>query len=181
MCVCVSATGHTGHSRGLLASPIQPRTGGSVARPADSSSGTLAGGPERNFKLFFIKNKKGRTEGHVSDNDLTCSRLISAHLPTGRTARETRRLPGAPSDPLRPPLPPSPLSPVRRLAVRSPLNQNGGTRLLEVLPLDLYFHVQVDAHLGQVAADYSLGRAEFQVSLVFHLYQRNAQTLWVCA
>lgn len=49
--------------------------------------------------------------------------------------------------------------------------QNGGTRLLEVLPLDLYFNVQVGVTFSQIAGDYNLELAEFQVSLVFHLYK----------
>lgn len=91
---------------------------------------------------------RSRTEGHVSDIDLTCSRLIVAHLPTGRTTHK-----GALSD-----------APSYRLTV-STFYQNGGTRLLEVLSLDLYLDVQIGATFSQNAGDYHLELAEYQVSL----------------
>lgn len=91
---------------------------------------------------------RSRSEGHVSDIDLTCSRLIVAHLPTGRTTHK-----GALSD-----------APSYRLTV-STFYQNGGTRLLEVLSLDLYLDVQIGATFSQNAGDYHLELAEYQVSL----------------
>lgn len=45
--------------------------------------------------------------------------------------------------------------------------------MLEVLSLDLYFNVQVGVTFGEVAGDYHLELAEFQVSLVFHLYKHT--------
>lgn len=49
---------------------------GVFSRPADSSV--------KDTGVWSIFSRS-RTEGHVSDIDLTCSRLIVAHLPTGRT------------------------------------------------------------------------------------------------
>lgn len=91
---------------------------------------------------------RSRTEGHASDIDLTCSRLIVAHLPTGRTTHK-----GALSD-----------APSYRLTV-STFSQNGGTRLLEVLSLDLYLDVQIGVTFSQNAGDYHLELAEYQVSV----------------
>lgn len=99
---------------------------------------------------------RSRTEGHVSDIDLTCSRLIVAHLPTGRTTHK-----GALSD-----------APSYRLTV-STFSQHGGTRLLEVLPLDLYLDVQIGVTFGQNAGDYNLELAEYQVSLALHFAQTH--------
>lgn len=44
---------------------------------------------------------------------------------------------------------------------------------MEVLSLDLYFNVQVGVTFCQIAGDYNLELAEFQVSLVFHLYKHT--------
>lgn len=44
--------------------------------------------------------------------------------------------------------------------------------MLEVLPLDLYFNVQVGVTLSEIVGDYNLELAESQVSLLFHLYKR---------
>lgn len=95
-----------------------------------------------------------RTEGHASDIDLTCSRLIVAHLPTRRTTHK-----GALSD-----------APSYRLTV-STFYQHGGTRLLEVLSLDLYLDVQIGDTFSQNAGDYNLELAEYQVSFVLHFAQ----------
>ncbi len=45
--------------------------------------------------------------------------------------------------------------------------------MLEVLSLDLYFNVQVGVAFSKIAGDYNLELAEFQVSLVFHLYKHS--------
>ncbi len=54
--------------------------------------------------------------------------------------------------------------------------QNGGTRLLEVLSLDLYINVQVGATFSKIAGDHNLELAKFQVSLAFHLYKHTKLT-----
>lgn len=97
---------------------------------------------------------RSRTEGHVSDIDLTCSRLIVAHLPTGRTTHK-----GALSD-----------APSYWLTV-STVYHHGGTRLLEVLSLDLYLDVQIGVTFSQNAGDYNLELAEYQVSRALHFAQ----------
>lgn len=42
---------------------------------------------------------------------------------------------------------------------------------MEVLPLDLYFNVQVGLTFSKITGDYNLELAESQVSLVFRLYK----------
>ena len=47
--------------------------------------------------------------------------------------------------------------------------ENGGGRVLEVLPMDLYYHMQNGRTFGQIAGDYHLEHTEFQVSVLFHI------------
>lgn len=54
--------------------------------------------------------------------------------------------------------------------------QNGGTRLLEVLSLDLYINVQVGATFSKIAGNHNLELTKFQVSLLFHLYKHTKLT-----
>lgn len=141
----VSATGQTGRSgwTALLPDPAKNRA---LHRSCCGQFSQGHGGLE----LIL----RSRTEGHVSDIDLTCSRLIEAHLPTGPTTHK-----GALSD-----------APSYRLTVSS-FYQHGGTRLLEVLSLDLYLDVQIGVTFSQNAGDYNLELAEYQVSIALHFAQ----------
>lgn len=142
---------------GLFSSPIRSRTNrGELLLLLLPLSRHVLRTVQSRTRGAWSRFLTSRTEGHVSDIDLTCSRLIVAHLPEdkGCQARCPTLLEFSAHSSARP-------------------VQNGGTRLLEVLPLDLYSNVQVGAALGQVVGDYNLELAEFQVSLVFRLYKHT--------
>lgn len=75
----VAATGQTGRS-GRTAPQPHPAKNRGLHRSCCGQFSQGHGG------LELIS--RSRTEGHASDIDLTCSRLIVAHLPTGRTTHK---------------------------------------------------------------------------------------------
>lgn len=89
----VSATGQPGHSRGVsLSSPIRSRTKRGGASPSASapSLATSCGQFSQGHGGAWSRFLTSRTEGHVSDIDLTCSRLIVAHLPEDKRLAKAR-------------------------------------------------------------------------------------------